>query len=87
MAPSRYPLPNQCTDGRRFRGHFDSIDYSRRKRMTHTIQVHTEATVQCERADALSPASEQAQTLGATMRPLKEHELQAIAGGPVIIND
>ncbi len=55
--------------------------------MTHTIQVHTEATVQCERADALSPASEQAQTLGATMRPLKEHELQAIAGGPVIIND
>jgi hypothetical protein len=54
--------------------------------MTHTNQVHAKATVECERADAHTPASEHAQTLGATMRPLKEHELQAIAGGPTIIN-
>ncbi len=54
--------------------------------MTQTNQVHAEATVQCERADAHTPASEQAQTLGATMRPLKGHELQAIAGGPIIKN-
>ena len=55
--------------------------------MTQTNQVHAEATVECERADAHTSACEQAQTLGATMRPLKEHELRAIAGGPVIIND
>jgi hypothetical protein len=55
--------------------------------MSNTNQVHAEATVQCERADAHTPTSEQAQTLGATMRPLKEHELQAIAGGPVIQNE
>jgi hypothetical protein len=54
--------------------------------MTHTNQVHAEATVECERADAHTSACEQAQNLGATMRPLKEHELQAIAGGPIIIN-
>ncbi len=54
--------------------------------MTHTNQVHAEATVQCERADAHALACEQAQTLGATMRPLKEQELRAIAGGPTIQN-
>jgi hypothetical protein len=54
--------------------------------MNQTNQVHTEATVQCERADAHTPACEQAQTLGATMRPLNEHELRAIAGGPIISN-
>jgi hypothetical protein len=53
--------------------------------MTHTNQVQAEATIQCERADAHTPPCEQAQTLGATMRPLKEHELQAIAGGPIIV--
>jgi hypothetical protein len=54
--------------------------------MTNINQVHAEATVQCERTDAHTPACEQAQTLGATMRPLKEHELQGIAGGPIIQN-
>jgi hypothetical protein len=86
MAPSRFLLSNKCITGRRFRGNFDFIDYSRRKRMTHTNQVHAEATVQCERADAHALACEQAQTLGATMRPLKEQELRAIAGGPTIQN-
>ena len=54
--------------------------------MTHTNQVHAEATIPCERADAHAQTSEQAQTLGATMRPLKEQELRAIAGGPIIRN-
>ncbi len=54
--------------------------------MNQTNQVHAEATVQCERVDAHTPACEQAQTLSATMRPLNEHELRAIAGGPIIIH-
>ncbi len=54
--------------------------------MTKTNQVHAEATVQRERADAHTPACEQAQPVGATMRPLKEHELRVIAGGPIIRN-
>ncbi len=55
--------------------------------MSNTNQVHAEATVQCERADSHTQAPEHAQTLGATMRPLKEHELRAIAGGPIIDNE